>query len=245
MSSAIKDPVASVSHPRGDALLWTCAANLHRLCSSSSSSDSRNLPYGRPAVLFRTKYTILHHSDYISGYSEVLSMPLWTSYTVSRQVLSLSAPSALTRGYCLLFMLYIFAFKWTLQVWLQTWCHEQPSTVILSNPRDQSSLNCFTCHLQVSTLSSTESLSGGCVKFNNILMWHNKVINKWCSGNCNLFSELHLVTNVTLWRPCSWLKTDVCRVVCMDTLRTASLFIGQELKCVSHRVMKGRQEQWK
>lgn len=49
-------------------------------------SDSRNLPYGRPAVLFRTKYSILHHSDYISGYSEALSMPLWTSYTVSRQV---------------------------------------------------------------------------------------------------------------------------------------------------------------
>lgn len=49
-------------------------------------SDSRNLPHGRPAVLYRTKYSILHHSDYISGYSEVLSMPLWTSYTVSRQV---------------------------------------------------------------------------------------------------------------------------------------------------------------
>ncbi|XP_043117298.1 ectonucleotide pyrophosphatase/phosphodiesterase family member 2-like isoform X3 [Puntigrus tetrazona] len=48
--------------------------------------DNRNLPYGRPAVMFRTKYYILHHSDYISGYSEALSMPLWTSYTVSRQV---------------------------------------------------------------------------------------------------------------------------------------------------------------
>ncbi|MEQ2287946.1 Ectonucleotide pyrophosphatase/phosphodiesterase member 2, partial [Ameca splendens] len=48
--------------------------------------DSRNLPYGRPAVLFRAKYTILHHSDYISSYSETLFMPLWTSYTISRQV---------------------------------------------------------------------------------------------------------------------------------------------------------------
>ncbi|KAF4103567.1 ectonucleotide pyrophosphatase/phosphodiesterase family member 2 isoform X2 [Onychostoma macrolepis] len=47
--------------------------------------DNRNLPYGRPAVMFRTKYYILHHSDYISGYSEALSMPLWTSYTVSKQ----------------------------------------------------------------------------------------------------------------------------------------------------------------
>uniref|UniRef100_A0A4W4FG11 SMB domain-containing protein n=1 Tax=Electrophorus electricus TaxID=8005 RepID=A0A4W4FG11_ELEEL len=48
--------------------------------------DSKNLPYGRPAVLYRTKYSILHHSDYISGYSEVLSMPIWTSFTVSKQV---------------------------------------------------------------------------------------------------------------------------------------------------------------
>uniref|UniRef100_A0A8C9WCC7 Ectonucleotide pyrophosphatase/phosphodiesterase 2 n=1 Tax=Scleropages formosus TaxID=113540 RepID=A0A8C9WCC7_SCLFO len=49
-------------------------------------ADSRNLPYGRPAVLFKAKYTVLHHSDYISGYSETLAMPLWTSYTVSKQV---------------------------------------------------------------------------------------------------------------------------------------------------------------
>ncbi|XP_029307335.1 autotaxin isoform X1 [Cottoperca gobio] len=58
--------------------------------------DSRNLPYGRPAVLFRTKYSILHHSDYISGYSEALSMPLWTSYSVSRQVEVSPLPEALS-----------------------------------------------------------------------------------------------------------------------------------------------------
>uniref|UniRef100_A0A8C4NK51 SMB domain-containing protein n=1 Tax=Dicentrarchus labrax TaxID=13489 RepID=A0A8C4NK51_DICLA len=58
--------------------------------------DSRNLPHGRPAVLFRTKYFILHHSDYISGYSEALSMPLWTSYTVSRQVEVSPLPEALS-----------------------------------------------------------------------------------------------------------------------------------------------------
>uniref|UniRef100_A0AAQ6AHM1 SMB domain-containing protein n=1 Tax=Amphiprion ocellaris TaxID=80972 RepID=A0AAQ6AHM1_AMPOC len=58
--------------------------------------NSRNLPYGRPAVLFRTKYSILHHSDYISGYSETLSMPLWTSYTVSRQVEVSPLPEALS-----------------------------------------------------------------------------------------------------------------------------------------------------
>ncbi|KAM9309834.1 autotaxin isoform 3-T3 [Pholidichthys leucotaenia] len=58
--------------------------------------DSRNLPHGRPAVLFRTKYFILHHSDYISGYSETLSMPLWTSYTISRQVEVSPLPEALS-----------------------------------------------------------------------------------------------------------------------------------------------------
>ncbi|XP_065102349.1 autotaxin isoform X1 [Paramisgurnus dabryanus] len=57
--------------------------------------DSRNLPYGRPAVMFRTKYFILHHSDYISGYSEALSMPLWTSYSVSKQVEITPLPEAL------------------------------------------------------------------------------------------------------------------------------------------------------
>uniref|UniRef100_A0A8C9WCT5 Ectonucleotide pyrophosphatase/phosphodiesterase 2 n=1 Tax=Scleropages formosus TaxID=113540 RepID=A0A8C9WCT5_SCLFO len=47
---------------------------------------NKNLPYGRPAVLFQTKYSLLHHNDFISGYSEALAMPLWTSYTVSIDV---------------------------------------------------------------------------------------------------------------------------------------------------------------
>ncbi|KAM7382386.1 hypothetical protein PAMP_002115 [Pampus punctatissimus] len=58
--------------------------------------DNRNLPYGRPAVLYRTKYSILHQSDYISGYSEALSMPLWSSYTISRQVDVSPLPEALS-----------------------------------------------------------------------------------------------------------------------------------------------------
>ncbi|XP_045552603.1 LOW QUALITY PROTEIN: ectonucleotide pyrophosphatase/phosphodiesterase family member 2-like [Salmo salar] len=58
--------------------------------------DSKNLPHGRPAVLFRTKYSILHHSDYISGYSESPLMPLWTSYTVSKQVEVTPLPEHLT-----------------------------------------------------------------------------------------------------------------------------------------------------
>uniref|UniRef100_A0AAQ5Z3N8 SMB domain-containing protein n=1 Tax=Amphiprion ocellaris TaxID=80972 RepID=A0AAQ5Z3N8_AMPOC len=69
---------------------------LKKLSTSVSIEVVRNLPYGRPAVLFRTKYSILHHSDYISGYSETLSMPLWTSYTVSRQVEVSPLPEALS-----------------------------------------------------------------------------------------------------------------------------------------------------
>uniref|UniRef100_A0A663N770 Ectonucleotide pyrophosphatase/phosphodiesterase 2 n=1 Tax=Athene cunicularia TaxID=194338 RepID=A0A663N770_ATHCN len=46
----------------------------------------KHLLYGRPAVLYRTKYNILHHHDFESGYSETFLMPLWTSYTISKQV---------------------------------------------------------------------------------------------------------------------------------------------------------------
>ncbi|XP_023187099.1 ectonucleotide pyrophosphatase/phosphodiesterase family member 2-like [Xiphophorus maculatus] len=58
--------------------------------------DTRYLPYGRPAVLFHDKYTILRHSDYISSYSATLFMPLWTSYTVSRQVELSPLPESLS-----------------------------------------------------------------------------------------------------------------------------------------------------
>uniref|UniRef100_A0A803YRX2 Ectonucleotide pyrophosphatase/phosphodiesterase 2 n=1 Tax=Meleagris gallopavo TaxID=9103 RepID=A0A803YRX2_MELGA len=50
------------------------------------SSVEKHLLYGRPAVLYRTKYNILHHHDFESGYSETFLMPLWTSYTISKQV---------------------------------------------------------------------------------------------------------------------------------------------------------------
>lgn len=47
----------------------------------------RHLLYGRPAVLYRTRYDILYHTDFESGFSEIFQMPLWTSYTVSKQVI--------------------------------------------------------------------------------------------------------------------------------------------------------------
>uniref|UniRef100_A0A7N8Y4Y9 SMB domain-containing protein n=1 Tax=Mastacembelus armatus TaxID=205130 RepID=A0A7N8Y4Y9_9TELE len=44
------------------------------------------LPFGRPAVMFNTQYSLLHHVEFISGYSKELAMPLWTAYTLPRQV---------------------------------------------------------------------------------------------------------------------------------------------------------------
>uniref|UniRef100_A0A8C8DTV4 Ectonucleotide pyrophosphatase/phosphodiesterase 2 n=1 Tax=Oryzias sinensis TaxID=183150 RepID=A0A8C8DTV4_9TELE len=77
-------------HPGG--CVWESVTLLYFLCFL----DSRNLPFGRPAVIFRTKYFVLHHVDYISGYSEALAMPLWTSFTVSRQVEMSPLPEALS-----------------------------------------------------------------------------------------------------------------------------------------------------
>uniref|UniRef100_A0A673GU78 Ectonucleotide pyrophosphatase/phosphodiesterase family member 2-like n=1 Tax=Sinocyclocheilus rhinocerous TaxID=307959 RepID=A0A673GU78_9TELE len=45
-----------------------------------------HLPFGRPAVLFQTSYTQLCHSDYCSGYSHVINMPLWSAFTLTAQV---------------------------------------------------------------------------------------------------------------------------------------------------------------
>ena len=49
-------------------------------------ADSTQLPFGRPAVMFHTDYSLLHHLEFISGYSKELKMSLWTAYTLPRQV---------------------------------------------------------------------------------------------------------------------------------------------------------------
>ena len=38
-------------------------------------------------MLYRTRYDLLYHTDFESGYSEIFLMPLWISYTVSKQVI--------------------------------------------------------------------------------------------------------------------------------------------------------------
>ncbi|KAG2464970.1 ectonucleotide pyrophosphatase/phosphodiesterase family member 2 [Polypterus senegalus] len=58
--------------------------------------DGKHLLYGRPAVMFRMKYSILHHNDFVSGYSDSLSMPLWTSYTINKQVEVSNIPESLS-----------------------------------------------------------------------------------------------------------------------------------------------------
>uniref|UniRef100_A0A7N8XBJ1 SMB domain-containing protein n=1 Tax=Mastacembelus armatus TaxID=205130 RepID=A0A7N8XBJ1_9TELE len=54
--------------------------------SDATVTHSTQLPFGRPAVMFNTQYSLLHHVEFISGYSKELAMPLWTAYTLPRQV---------------------------------------------------------------------------------------------------------------------------------------------------------------
>ncbi|XP_061676074.1 ectonucleotide pyrophosphatase/phosphodiesterase family member 2 isoform X3 [Syngnathoides biaculeatus] len=61
-----------------------------------ATDDNRNMPYGRPAVRYNVRYSILHQTDYICGYNEDLAMPLWTSYSVSPQVEVSALPEVLT-----------------------------------------------------------------------------------------------------------------------------------------------------
>ncbi|XP_071384259.1 autotaxin-like, partial [Centroberyx affinis] len=55
------------------------------LLSARCAPDSTQLPFGRPAVMFDTRFSLLHHVEFISGYSKELAMPLWTSYTLPPQ----------------------------------------------------------------------------------------------------------------------------------------------------------------
>uniref|UniRef100_A0A3B4AHA2 ENPP1-3/EXOG-like endonuclease/phosphodiesterase domain-containing protein n=1 Tax=Periophthalmus magnuspinnatus TaxID=409849 RepID=A0A3B4AHA2_9GOBI len=45
--------------------------------------NTSHLPFGRPAVLFHTHYSLLHHMEFISGYSRELALPLWGDMSLS------------------------------------------------------------------------------------------------------------------------------------------------------------------
>uniref|UniRef100_A0A671LFT3 Ectonucleotide pyrophosphatase/phosphodiesterase family member 2-like n=1 Tax=Sinocyclocheilus anshuiensis TaxID=1608454 RepID=A0A671LFT3_9TELE len=56
-------------------------------CSQNNIEENvTHLAFGRPAVLFQTSYTQLCHSDYCSGFSNVINMPLWSAFTLTAQV---------------------------------------------------------------------------------------------------------------------------------------------------------------
>ncbi|XP_028298648.1 ectonucleotide pyrophosphatase/phosphodiesterase family member 2-like isoform X1 [Gouania willdenowi] len=57
----------------------------HPTPSDCYAYNTTHLPFGRPAVMFDSHYSLLHHVEFISGYSKDLLMPLWTSYSLSSQ----------------------------------------------------------------------------------------------------------------------------------------------------------------
>uniref|UniRef100_H3C1P9 Ectonucleotide pyrophosphatase/phosphodiesterase 2 n=1 Tax=Tetraodon nigroviridis TaxID=99883 RepID=H3C1P9_TETNG len=55
------------------------------LLEEVTEADRTHLPFGRPAVMFDTQYSLLRHVEFISGYSKELAVPLWTAYTLPKQ----------------------------------------------------------------------------------------------------------------------------------------------------------------
>uniref|UniRef100_A0A8K9WWI6 SMB domain-containing protein n=1 Tax=Oncorhynchus mykiss TaxID=8022 RepID=A0A8K9WWI6_ONCMY len=65
-----------------------CSCSISFLIKPSLPSDSGakalHLPYGIPRVLQENAdYCVLHHADYVNGYSKDILMPLWVAYTIN------------------------------------------------------------------------------------------------------------------------------------------------------------------
>ncbi|XP_078011256.1 LOW QUALITY PROTEIN: ectonucleotide pyrophosphatase/phosphodiesterase family member 3 [Phascolarctos cinereus] len=59
--------------------------NLNLTAEEEIETVQENLPYGRPRITQESKkYCLLHQHDYVSGFSQEIRMPLWSSYTVSK-----------------------------------------------------------------------------------------------------------------------------------------------------------------
>uniref|UniRef100_A0A8C8JHY2 SMB domain-containing protein n=1 Tax=Oncorhynchus tshawytscha TaxID=74940 RepID=A0A8C8JHY2_ONCTS len=57
--------------------------------NSTSGAKALHLPYGIPRVLQENAdYCVLHHADYVNGYSKDILMPLWVAYTINPLPLS-------------------------------------------------------------------------------------------------------------------------------------------------------------
>uniref|UniRef100_A0A8C1Z2S7 SMB domain-containing protein n=1 Tax=Cyprinus carpio TaxID=7962 RepID=A0A8C1Z2S7_CYPCA len=65
--------------------------HIHTHTHTHTHTYVTHLPFGRPAVLFQTSYTQLCHSDYCSGFSHDINMPLWSAFTLTAQVHDLEA----------------------------------------------------------------------------------------------------------------------------------------------------------
>ncbi|KAM8946052.1 ectonucleotide pyrophosphatase/phosphodiesterase family member 3 [Pelodytes ibericus] len=78
----------------------TLNQRLNLSAESINQSEATNLPYGRPRnVQENSTYCILHHENYVSGFSHDILMPLWTGYTILKQGNDSSLPPTL--GDCL------------------------------------------------------------------------------------------------------------------------------------------------
>ncbi|XP_029450262.1 ectonucleotide pyrophosphatase/phosphodiesterase family member 3 isoform X4 [Rhinatrema bivittatum] len=112
LNHLLKKPFYNPSHPKEQSDVSLCpftnsasADNLGCICDTNSVSteamnqrlnltaDEKNkanafiLPYGRPRVLQKSStYCLLYHHDYVNGYSQDIRMPLWSAYTIEKQI---------------------------------------------------------------------------------------------------------------------------------------------------------------
>uniref|UniRef100_A0A8D3DK92 SMB domain-containing protein n=1 Tax=Scophthalmus maximus TaxID=52904 RepID=A0A8D3DK92_SCOMX len=95
-------PDAAVATPTDD-LGCSCddeVSRSNKVEETIEAFNSTHLPFGRPAVMFDARYSLLHHVEFISGYSEELLAPLWTSYTLPRQEDVTPVPEVAAGGPC-------------------------------------------------------------------------------------------------------------------------------------------------
>ena len=74
---------------------------LNMTTQEMKSLEEKHISYGRPTLLFNDDVCILHHNDFVSGFSHRLRLPLWTAFNLTRQQVSTNGSSyAYIREYC-------------------------------------------------------------------------------------------------------------------------------------------------
>uniref|UniRef100_A0A670YQK3 Ectonucleotide pyrophosphatase/phosphodiesterase 1 n=1 Tax=Pseudonaja textilis TaxID=8673 RepID=A0A670YQK3_PSETE len=65
----------------------SCKSLVDLTTSEIKKIEKYNLPFGRPHVLQKKqKFCLLHNHRYVSGFSQTIKMPLWSSYSVNKHV---------------------------------------------------------------------------------------------------------------------------------------------------------------